>query len=49
VEYWADKRPMPADLREFGALQQDSDVSIIYCDDTYHPDSPDKATAETRT
>ncbi|MDQ1567629.1 MAG: hypothetical protein QOF96_2509 [Actinomycetota bacterium] len=42
-------RPMLADLRKSGPLQQESDVSIIYCDDTYHPDSPDKATAETRT
>ena len=38
---------MLADLRESGALEQDSDiVTFIYRDDTYDPDSPDKGTAE---
>ena len=38
---------MLADLRENGALEQDSDVvAFIYRDDTYHPDSSEKGTAE---
>lgn len=47
LELRGDKRPVLADLRDSGAVEQDSDVvCFIYRDEAYNPESQDKGTAE---
>ena len=47
LEMRADKRPVLADLRESGSLEQDADVVMfLYRDEIYNDESPDRGTAE---
>jgi len=47
LEARSDKRPVLADLRESGSLEQDADVVMfIYRDEIYNPESAERGTAE---
>jgi replicative DNA helicase len=47
VEGRQDKRPTSADLRQSGAIEEAADIVLmIYRDDIYNPDSPDRGVAE---
>ncbi|AHG63168.1 replicative DNA helicase [Advenella mimigardefordensis] len=47
LESRPNKRPLPSDLRDSGAIEQDCDMALfMYRDEVYHPETTDKGICE---